>query len=111
MTRELLGGIAGIALLAGGLAACDRHQNVALQNRTPQEPASAPAPQTELAQADTTAPAAMGASGPTVPVMTPTGNMNPAVRPGKPSERSTGASPQMTPTGEERPAYTPPRQY
>jgi hypothetical protein len=100
-----------MALLAGGLAACDRHQNVALQNRTPQEPPAATAPNTELAQADTTAPAALATSRPTVPVMTPTGNMNPAVKPAQPSERSRGASPQMTPTGDRMPAYTPPAQY
>src|SRR3954469_2521384 len=101
MTRLLLGGTAVVLALAG-LAACDRNKDVA-QTTT--------ASSTQLAQAETSAPAPLIAGQPRVPVMTPTGDDAQAVKPAKPSQNSRRPAPMMQPAGEPMPAYTPPARW
>ena len=101
MFRTLLGGTVVVVALTAGLAACDRNKDVARP--------SASASSTQLAQAETIAPAPEIAGEPRVPVMTPTGDDAQAVKPAKPSQPSNGTAPMMQPTGETMPAYTPPK--
>jgi hypothetical protein len=99
MLRTLLGGTAVVVALTAGLAACDRNKDVAQTTTTTTD--------TQLAQAETAAPAPMIAGEPRVPVMTPTGDDAQAVKPGMPSQNSKGTAPMMQPTGETMPYYTP----
>src|SRR4051812_28639142 len=101
MLRTRLGGTAVVMALVAGLAACDRNKDVAQTG--------APVSSTQLAQAEAAAPAPMIAGQPRVPVMTPTGDDAQAVKPAKPSQKSSGTAPTMQPTGETMPAYTPPK--
>jgi hypothetical protein len=100
MSRMLLGGTVTILALATGLAACDRHKQAA------QAPSFTEA---QIAAADQPAAAKIVRGEPGVPVMAPTGDMTQAVKPSKPSQKSSGSAPQMAPTGDIMPAYTPPR--